>query len=584
MKPKKRKPKKRDFWGFDVETYGVDNTFYQGSITKGDKAFIFFDRALMGDFMMEMQGATFSATNLAFDFFALYQGTENEKKFLLNFRKDSSELLFAKYEKVEFIDTLNYVRMGVEKLGNLLNIPKHKKPDCITEDIARMPKNEEEWSELIIYNIRDSKISEMFLSYVESELLALGGEMKITIGSSFITLYRIKYLDKKYYQGNTKDMEEIRNAYYGGRTEVFRRGIIKRHLRMYDINSMYPFVMRQFAYPNPNSKRVSLSGDIRLIYNFPGVSHIKIHCPKDMDIPLLPLRLKSKLIFPTGTLIGWYAHNEILEALKEGYVVEKIYKTHYYKESCRPFQKIVDDLYTKRLYYKQHNDSREHMIKLLLNSGSGKWGQRFGSIENVRHVDTLTKEDIEKYSFDEIGRDYVKFEESRKPQQHCFPVWACYITAYARIYLHRYLKVCKAYYCDTDSLIIEGTLPTGDKLGMMKLEHEFNECVIIKPKYYMIPDKIKIKGIGKEVSEEEFMDSMKGCRIEYFKFSKFRESKRRNHPVNRRIELFKKLNLEDNKRLWTSYFNGDEQVSRPIHASYQEVIKEEWKESIIKTV
>jgi len=112
---------------------------------------------------------------MAFDFNALFNNEEEEQDFMPCYR--ASHLLSQKSyisnkefsikrlsscdKSITFIDTLNFARLSVEKLGKIVGVPKLDKPSFL----GQKPKNKEEEEILKVYNFRDSEISKKFLEF-----------------------------------------------------------------------------------------------------------------------------------------------------------------------------------------------------------------------------------------------------------------------------------------------------------------------------------------------------------------------------------------------------------------------------------
>jgi hypothetical protein len=124
----------------------------------------------------------------------------------------------------------------------------------------------------------------------------------------------------------------------------------------YDINSLYPSCMIK-KYPKPSSAKYSQENTQYYIKKYHGVSDIKISCPY-MKYPLLPYRSRKsgKLLFPYGKFRGHYSHIELCKALSLGYKILKVYSSIYYTKTFYPFKKYIEDLYKKRLYYKEQDN------------------------------------------------------------------------------------------------------------------------------------------------------------------------------------------------------------------------------------
>ena len=92
------------------------------------------------------------------------------------------------------------------------------------------------------------------------------------------------------------------------------------------------------------------------------------------------------------------------------------------------------------------------------------------------------------------------------------------ITAYARIHMFPYISRENCYYADTDSIIIESSLPEEDVsptvLGKFKLEKKIKKAIFLAPKAYYTylsgddEEIIKHKGAGKAMAEREWFETM----------------------------------------------------------------------------
>ena len=77
---------------------------------------------------------------------------------------------------------------------------------------------------------------------------------------------------------------------------------------------------------------------------------------------------------------------------------------------------------------------------------------------------------------------------------------------------------------------------------------------------------MKLKGVPR-ITLTEFKEVLKGQCVRYKKFTKLKESIRRNFKVNSIIEIVKNINLEDNKRVWNQKFSMLLQNSKPLEVS-----------------
>ena len=203
-----------------------------------------------------------------------------------------------------------------------------------------------------------------------------------------------------------------RDAFFGGRTNGtklkydFKEGERGRYV---DFNSLYPTVMFEERYPVGHPTKIT---DPKLleIYNkeWFGFIKCKIEAPKGLYHPVLPVRTKcknaEKLMFPLcrtcseiqqqttcehcpkeRSFIGTWCTNEVLEAVRKGYVVHKIYEvwnfdettTEMWKGYIKKFLKIKMES-TKMFFGPDCKYKSESEFKQIV---QGKLGIELGEIK-----------------------------------------------------------------------------------------------------------------------------------------------------------------------------------------------------------
>jgi len=188
------------------------------------------------------------ATNLGFDYFGTFFGSDDAKHFNLLFRGSSllSASAFIKNKNefskkqvggggksITFIDTMNYCMMSVDKLGSILGIKKMK--ESVKDFIGEVPRTNEEWETMWKYNERDSEISYKAIEFFYDSFYRLGATPKKTIASTSMSLFRNKYLSESYYRHPQDILLNIFDGYYGGNTHAYKRGLIENY-NYYDFN------------------------------------------------------------------------------------------------------------------------------------------------------------------------------------------------------------------------------------------------------------------------------------------------------------------------------------------------------------
>ena len=172
------------------------------------------------------------------------------------------------------------------------------------------------------------------------ELYRVDIESKITLSSLALTIFRRKYYDSSNWPIHIPSKNEdsfLRRAYYGGHADTYiPHG---KDLFLYDINSLYPFVMKEFSMPGGKPVWDGNLGDKDLSSLF-GFIEAYVECPKTIKRPFLPYRDKdSTLIFPTGQFVGVYYSEELKFAKSLGYTVIPI-RGYLFEEWESPFKEF----------------------------------------------------------------------------------------------------------------------------------------------------------------------------------------------------------------------------------------------------
>lgn len=603
--------RKISLFGVDTETYDKNRKFALASIVGEDYSKVFKTRE---DIQKEIatnqafRNGYLCATNLMFDFNALYPDfIDAVKQFHVIER--GGDIILAKgyvpykpdgrvhsieelrqkkadlkdYYNITFIDSISHLKASVENLGKIIGVNKLVKPSFL----GLKPKTASEWKELEEYNLQDSRVTYEFMSWLQTWYNNLGGNLKPTISSTALDLFRRRYLNGVWYQQPRDVVIPTYKAYYGGRSEAFKRGLFDRRINVYDVNSLYPYVMKNFEFPLPSSYVITPNPSPKDIDNYFGTAHFTLKCPRDMYMPFVPV-LTEKLRFPCGVVKGFYDFSTIRKAIDEGYEVLDVRDGIVYHDGFRPFKEYVETLYSARMKLKAEGNAAEIVPKICLNSTYGKFAYRFFDKEFLTDFEGTLN-----YWEDTIipiidGKLYrVRTTAESEIPKYVFPIIPVYVTAYSRLLMREKFHNIgedRVYYTDTDSIMTDRTLSTSNELGDMKLEKAFERLCIVKPKMYCgtlldgTPS-IKIKGVHNSEANRSFDVFMKMVESNSFRvrtelFRKLRGSligvKR---YVNEPYEMRKELELEDNKRWWAKdRFSITPQESEPIDyvdADYQ---------------
>lgn len=376
-----------------------------------------------------------------------------------------------------FINSNSFFGGPLKKMGETIGLPK------LEGDVT----NPE-------YVIRDAEIVYRFMTQFQSQLnRELGINLGITIGQLAMSAYRRNYMEKQHQI--TYNSPNCLKAYYGGRVEIFYKGAVE-NIKVSDINSSYPNVMRNFPYPDTETIEPST-----LDTHEHGIGKFKVHVPADIFIPVLPVKSKSKrLFFPVGVFSGWWTYPEIRYALSKGAVIIKEYAGEGTNQGCFPFVKFIDDFYSKRMEAKARGNAFEVLFyKLFMNNLYGKWCQHKGGSTVSREPLSASVALRQKTTLDrKMGNFYCYTSQKEEPPKTANFMWGVYVTAYARMELHKGMQKVHdmggtLIYCDTDSIMFTGCanpLPLGKELGQWD-EETFDLGLFRQAKGYLLCDKVK---------------------------------------------------------------------------------------------
>jgi hypothetical protein len=116
--------------------------------------------------------------------------------------------------------------------------------------------------------------------------------------------------------------------------------------------------------------------------NFFGFLKVEVTAPKDLIIPLLPLKFQGKTIFPTGKWVGTYFSEELKAVLKYGYKFKFISGIEYEK-TYNLFDTYVNHFYNIKKYAVGSARFVAVLYSSHLNQLYGYFGRSLESLETI---------------------------------------------------------------------------------------------------------------------------------------------------------------------------------------------------------
>ena len=236
---------------------------------------------------------------------------------------------------------------------------------------------------------------------------------KLTVGSTAIKELR-KLHD--FERMNKQNDAVFRPYYYGGRVECFSGGIIKGPWKVYDVNSMYPKAMLDYAHP--------LNGNFTLDDKIPENGETYFIHFTGANRGALPTKSKAGLDFNTEHGDFFACSHEINVALKYGLIdIDTIHSVYIASETIK-FDTFVNTFYAEKVASKIAGDKRSEMFsKFILNSAYGKFGQNPENFEDYI-IERDTGNDLEwRASGYTVETEYPEFEIWSRPteiKEHSF--------------------------------------------------------------------------------------------------------------------------------------------------------------------
>lgn len=406
---------------------------------------------------------------------------------------------------------------------------------------------------------RDKNKAEI-LKYLKSDCVYLHDLMcrfiinfgkKLTIGGASITEFKKLHTFEKIKSASDK---MIRPFYFGGRTQCFKKGVIKLNsIKVYDVNSMYPNVMKHYYHPT-SDKYTEIKGSVKIMHDL-------LEKNKTFFIELnahsngaLPLRQKNNsLEYPVGENVFLTTSHEIKSALKYDLIKVNEVNRIIYSAEQKKFPDFVDKFIKEKIKHKiEGNKAEETFAKLILNSAYGKTGQ---NPENFYEWYIYNYENSRPDIYEwELYEDCIGYEIWRKPSPK--PVFqnvgiAASVTGAARAIMIEAIANAKdLIYCDTDSLIcgkLKNVAFSSTELGAWDLEKEGDTAYIAGKKLYTICKDnlpVKVASRGVRLTAEEIINVAKGEKI---MFKRDAPSFSIRNKIGLSEELNNKLILSDNK-------------------------------------
>jgi len=570
------KPKKKDnrfnpsFWVFDCETESLKGVnFIIGAIFRihrdiKERILLFQNPSQVLDFLVNHARSLSQNTirkkgkfrnifihNLTFDIRFLMKEALEREEFAINYIASSSKDLVVElnvflykdekerdvYYKFRFIDSFQFTLCSQEILEqNILGEVKKRIDIKVGVDKSLTYRD---------YIVRvKSDVEGLYLALkgyftMIYEIFGVNVNSAKTISLSRLSLkaFLINFLNKKIFNPFLKyDLEKKRyviknetvlfkvySSYFGGRTELFRRGIFSNVIS-FDINSLYPSVFEN-TYPINGfyEREIKSLGELEYyLYHHEGFLEGEIfeHYSK---IPIIPVKGKEgKTLFAYGLKRGVFTFPEIRYALSLDLLKINFPCNCIIFQKGDFFNKFGKWCFNERRKFQSLKSPFEYPLKIMMNSLYGKFGQKLKQ-RGILILDRKQRKEFylgklpeefltkgeELIEIREYGDNTVFYYVKTSIKPYSLPHIASYVCAYARLRLHQAMRdnYLNLLYCDTDSIWLNGepkNLVISDSLGDWKKEYITTKACFVALKFYAYETiegelKMRIKGVSNEM-------------------------------------------------------------------------------------
>ena len=473
-----------------------------------------------------------------------------ENIFYAEFKENNHNKGYKRF--IQFLDTTNFFKNSLKELADNVGLSKFANNEYNYDG--------NKWNKYIHLNALKLCILDVFILYKVWH--------KFTDNDYFIPSLSVSQLAFKVFRKNFLDtdielpsyiIEPALLSYRGGNTTLYKQikepvkdGFKSEYIKpewlyVYDVNSLYPSVMRNHKYSVRFIENVKIIDEIKIYNDIKAEKYnylMNVDYKSIMDLPNPVLTSHNRLVAFKENSGQWITGMEYLYLVENGFYVN-INKAFKF-ENAYLFRDYVDFFYGK----KSNSSGMEKIFyKHMLNDLYGKFGQNkphgkvvndiqdFKKIMEFSDDDTLfnlflkhlENADNQLFYTDMKGIKWAisKFENFYKIADNSFqarlnsvtnnPLIASEITANARLLNYDYRKLIgfdKCYYTDTDSFFTPEKLPekyiSDNELGLCKLDKEgffyLNTEKDYKyyDKYSLKPEHVILKGISKKDNEIEY--------------------------------------------------------------------------------
>jgi len=486
------KTKLADFATIDIET-NQDGSPTEFGFYDGTNFEVFYTVGEFVDFIIDRGGTYYAHAGMRFDYCIIYADLLSKVDTIdISTSGTQGILMSIKYQKKDtfLLDSYRLIPAALGKLTSQFETTvKKQKLDVMPWDLSaadRLSYLKDDCVSLYLVLMKFWEIIDDNFSVDDKKIRA------VTLASLALKVFNLKFLPKvlassrstKIHTSSGKLELFEAKSYFGGLVWVNDQlsGVVQEDVSIYDVNSMYPYVMTTHKYP------ISYVGFWTKKFNSKLVGLWCIEYEDFSGIPFVfdciskTLSRSGEAIVDTDTYVYLLGKNARVK-LKIGYV---------YEQTDFMFKEFVNTCYQLRLDYGS-NSPIGFTSKILMNSLYGKFAEK----PLKRVLTTVQPESVLGTKIYSTGgvTDCKEFYDyfTEVYILHRFPVISSLVTLRARLLLRQLTDVVKGevLYLDTDSIHISNDVSSftpSTELGGLKLEFQ-GKAIYLGKKLYQLYDR-----------------------------------------------------------------------------------------------
>lgn len=363
----------------------------------------------------------------------------------------NSSAIMVRVERGEhswlFVDSYWTIRAKLADIGDWLGLKKGGE-DKSTDDMTP--------AELRTYNEQDCFILYEAMKRFQEAIIAVGGEMGITIAATALKTFLRKYLKRPIENGVYLDAY-VKDAYTASRVERIREHC--ENANYYDLNSSFAYSMLGSI---PGSMTGLKTGRGATLPD-KGLWFADVSLRVNSDYPAVPFKSSSgRVFYPNGEFRAKISSEDMLCG---GFEVDKVHSCMTFEERD-DMRAYAEDFYRLRL----QSGYEGKVYKYALTNLYGKWAEH-----PDKEVIIVNPDDNDYSGETRMLTPGVTIRTETRPVKHSHIPISATITARSRRYLLERIREAArggaVYYCDTDSVICDAVLDTCNIAGASRDDH-----------------------------------------------------------------------------------------------------------------